>query len=92
MLLVLLAAMAMVEESAAAPPPTPPAPTAVTTPVQPGAKPAEKQKLICKSEQQLGSKFAKRVCRTPEQIQQTRDESRKTIMEMQYNNHTFPRN
>lgn len=91
MLLILLAAMAMADEPAAAA--AAPAQPAVSAPAAPAtAKPANaKEKVICKAEPQLGSKFPKRVCRTQEQIDLQRDESRKAVQDMQFNNHTFPK-
>ena len=93
MLLTLLAAMAMAGEPAAAPAAAPEPAAANAAPGQPAVvKPANaKDKLICKTEAQLGSKFPKRVCRTQEQIDMMRDDSRKAVQDIQFNNHTFPK-
>ena len=52
------------------------APSAVSAPSPAKAAKAPKDKLICETEQQVGTKIAKKVCRTAERV----DEDRTTAL------------
>lgn len=64
-------------------------PAAETPPPPPAAPPrkaaAKEEKLVCKYEAETGSRFSKKVCLTPSQMQARRDEARKAVADIQTN-------
>lgn len=99
MLLLLLAVAALGAPTgpAAEAPASPPVQAASPSPAPPppgvaAAKPpAGEDKVICRKEQETGTRFPKRVCRTESSMQRMQDESRKVTQDIQTNGRLAPR-
>ena len=76
MWIVLVAALGLAQ-AAAEPGPPAPAPPAEAAAKPAPAKKAEKPKLICHDETAIGSIISTRVCRTPQQVEADRQQSKR---------------